>query len=288
VNAATPGASITVYPGHYGSRATGCGLSGTCDCNSAFAPALIVYKDGLTISAVDPNPSATVVESDHPCWSNIQAVVESTAGGLTPTAGTAPAAVLVLANDVTVQGLTFRRPMMEGGSYAAAVVGGLYGGYGLRPGQPLGFGRNTLQGCTIDGGGGPVLDGILIWHSARNRLENNSVLQPARAGVLIYDGWYDPSITLASPSRHNRIVGNRITGGPTDPAAGECLKVGASHELPTDIAWADNAGTHVQGNDCGGSGIAISYSSGTKVFVNNTNVGWTLVESASGVHFNGK
>ena len=71
VNAANPGDTIMVYPGTYGSRRyTSPTPPHWSAPNDQYAPALIVYKNGLTIEAVDPDPSKTIIESTHDWWSN--------------------------------------------------------------------------------------------------------------------------------------------------------------------------------------------------------------------------
>ena len=63
VNTAAPGDTILVYPGTYGSRGSACGWASTeagCGCGDWFAPALIVYKNGLTIQATGTQPKLSL------------------------------------------------------------------------------------------------------------------------------------------------------------------------------------------------------------------------------------
>ena len=101
VNAAAPGDKILVYPGIYGSRQyTSPTPPHWSAPNDQYAPALIVYKDELTIKAVDPDPANTTIETTHDYWSNPVAIQASTGGtwdgsqyvgaGVYPSGGTAP------------------------------------------------------------------------------------------------------------------------------------------------------------------------------------------------------
>jgi len=83
VNAANPSDTILVYPGTYDSRYFVCDpvYPTWCAPNDNWAPALIVYKDGLTIKSVE-GPANTIIQSTHNFWSNAIAVQNSTAGGI--------------------------------------------------------------------------------------------------------------------------------------------------------------------------------------------------------------
>ncbi len=79
VNAASPGDTILVYPGTYDSRQYTT-KPPHYSANDQWAPALIVYKNDLTIEAADPDPSLTIIQSTHNYWSNPVAIQASTGG----------------------------------------------------------------------------------------------------------------------------------------------------------------------------------------------------------------
>jgi parallel beta-helix repeat protein len=182
VNVANPGDTILVYPGTYGSRvfATKPPHWGQ---NDQYAPALIVYKDGLRIEAVDPDPSQTVVETTHDWWSNPVAIQASTGGtwdgieyvgaGVYPTFYTTPNAIAIIASNVTIDGFTIRKPFMGidfwSGFWntAGVIIGGLY------TGDPdhLGSDRNIVMNCVFE----DLWHALYIWHSSGNKIINNMV-----------------------------------------------------------------------------------------------------------------
>ena len=70
VNAANPGDTILVYPGVYNERQFTTPVPPHWGAGDQYAPALIVWKDGLTIQAVDPTPNATVIQTLYNFWVN--------------------------------------------------------------------------------------------------------------------------------------------------------------------------------------------------------------------------
>lgn len=284
VNAANPGDTILVYPGTYGSR---CYTSTPphWSANDQYAPALIVYKDGLTIQAVDPDPANTTIETTHDYWSNPVAIQASTGGtwdgsnyvgaSVYPTFGTAPNAVAIIASDVTIRGFTLRKPYMEvdfGGFWnsAGVMIGGLYAG----DPDHLGSDGNTVQNCVFE----DVWHAVYIWHSSNNMIVNNSV-EPLGdvtnhwAAIEIYDGYNAEQINLGYTSRYNKIINNTI--------ADKGIFVGA-WDPPI---WTDNTGTKVHGNKA--TSIGTGYSSGLKIFSGNAVDSYWAVE-ASDYKFPGK
>lgn len=265
VNAASPGDTILVYPGTYDSRVftTKPPHWGS---NDQYAPALIVYKDGLIIEAVDPDPSKTVIQTTHDWWSNPVAIEASTGGtwdgsqyvgaGVYPTFGTAPNAVAIIASDVTIDGFTLRKPYMGVAWYgfwntAGVMIGGLYAG----DPDHLGSDGNTVRNCVFE----DVWHAVYIWHSSDNKIVNNTVKALGDtdhwAAIEIYDGYNDAQINLGYTSKGNKIINNTI--------ADKGIFVGA-WAPPT---WTDNTGTHVHGNQA--TAIGTGFSSGRKVFSGN-------------------
>jgi len=284
VNAANPGDLILVYPGTYGSR-----IFTTkpphWGFNDQYAPALIVYKDGLTIQAVNPDPAITVIETTHDWWSNPVAIQASTGGvwdgsqyvgaGVYPTFGTAPNAVAIIASNVTIQGFMLRKPYMGvawGGFWntAGVMIGGLYAG---DPGH-LGADGNTVKNCVFEN----VWHAVYIWHSSSNKILNNKV-EPLGsstghwAAIEIYDGYNADQINLGYTSKYNKIINNTI--------ADKGIFVGA-WDPPI---WTDNTGTKVNGNQA--TSLGTGYSSGSKVFSGN-NVDSYWAYQASDYKFPGK
>jgi len=160
VNAAATYDIILVYPGVYDSRIY-TQKPPHWGPNDKHAPALIVYKDGLTIQAVDPDPANTIIQSTHDWWSNPVAIQASTGGiwngsqyvgaGVYPVGGTAPNAVCIIASNVTISGFTLRKPFM-GVSFsgfwntAGVMIGGLYAGDPAH----LGSDDNTVSKCVFE------------------------------------------------------------------------------------------------------------------------------------------
>jgi hypothetical protein len=247
VNVANPGDTILVYPGTYGSRAftTKPPHWGP---NDQYAPALVIYRDGLTIEAVDPDPANTVIETTHDYWSNPVAIQASTGGiwdgsqyvgaGVYPTSGTAPNAVAIIASNVTVRGFTLRKPFMGVAfsgfwNTAGVMIGGLYAG----DPNHLGSDGNTVQNCVFK----DVWHAVYIWHSSDNMVVNNAVealgsITGHWAAISIYDGYNDDQINLGYTSKYNRIINNTI--------ADKGISIGAW--APS--IWTDNTGTKVHSN----------------------------------------
>ena len=285
VNAANSYDSIMVYPGTYGSRVftTKPPHWGPSD---QYAPALIVYKDGLIIEAVDPDPSQTVIETTHDWWSNPVAIQASTGGtwngsqylgaGVYPTFGTAPNAIAMMASEVTIKGFTLRNPFAEddwSGFYntAGVMIGGLYAG----DPDHLGSDGNTIMKCVFK----DVWHAVYIWHSSYNMILNNEVealdFTDHWAAISIYDGYNDAQINLGYSSMYNKIIDNYL--------ANKGIGVGAW--APS--IWTDNTGTKVHGNKLPYGSIGTYYSSGKKVFSGNA-VSSVWVHQASDYKFPGK
>jgi parallel beta-helix repeat protein len=268
VNAANPGDTILVYPGTYGSRVFTT-KPPHWGANDQYAPALIVYKDGLIIKAVDSDPANTIIETTHDYWSNPVAIQASTGGtwngsqyvgaGVYPTFGTAPNAVAIIASDVTIRGFTLRKPFMGVAWYgfwntAGVMIGGLYAG----DPDHLGADGNTVQNCVFQ----DVWHAVYIWHSSGNMIVNNTVKTLGAgtghwAAISIYDGYNDAQINLGYASKYNKIVNNSITD--------KGIFVGAW--APS--IWTDNTGTKVHGNKLPLGGLGVAYSSGSKAFSGN-------------------
>lgn len=285
VNAASPGDIILVYPGTYGSRLyTSPTPPHWTAPNDQYAPALIVYKDGLTIQAVDPDPAKTIIETTHDWWSNPVAIQASTGGtwdgnqyvgaGVYPAGGTAPNAVCIIASNVTIDGFTLRKPYMGVAWYgfwntAGVMIGGLYAG----DPDHLGADNNTVMNCVFK----DVWHAVYIWHSSGNKIINNKVKVLGETGhwaaISIYDGYNDAQINLGYTSKYNKIIRNII--------ADKGIFVGAWEPS----IWTDNKGTKVHANRA--TGIFTAYSKGLKIFSGNI-VDWYGAFEASDYKFPGR
>jgi len=168
VNAATAGDIILVYPGTYGSRYSDCPWSPSCGCGDTNAPALIVYKDNLTIRATG-TAAETIIESTHLCWSNPPAVQRSTNYAVNSIA--APNGVSIIASGVTIEGFTLRSLFAgdAGTNYpntAGIMIGGLYAG----DQSHLGVIGTIVKNCVISGH-----SGIYNWRSSNTLIQKNTV-----------------------------------------------------------------------------------------------------------------
>lgn len=290
VNAANPGDTILVYPGTYGHRQYTSPVPPHWGPGDQYAPALIIYKDGLTIEAVDPDPSKTVIQTTYNFWVN-RALCDGggcTGGGgsiehstgciwnpttkvwdddpmtpgdcVRPKFGTAPNAVAIIASNVTIRGFTIHRPFdYTDGTYntAGVMIGGLYAGYG-GAGETLGFNNNTVENCVFS----DVWHAVYIWHSSGNRIVHNTVeaLDTNHwAAISTYDGYNDAQIGLGNLSENNFIAYNTL--------ANKGIALGAW--APS--TWTSNAGSRVCCNTM--QGVAVTYAHGP-VIVGCNNTPW--------------
>lgn len=271
VNAASPGDTILVYPGTYDSRWFQCPWAPNCSCSDVWSPTVIVYKDNLTIKAVDPDPAETVLQATHTCWSNAIAVQNSTNGGVTGIGGWAPNVVVVVANNATIEGFTFHRPFNCANTNdcfwntAGVFIGSKGAGYQ----DFLGHADGALVQNNIFSN---VWHAVYIWHSQHNSIVWNTVEALGNTGhwaaIEAYDGYSDAQMGWESLSRYNNISCNTLA----DKGIG--LGAWAPATLRT-----DNVGTLVCGNTT--TQVGFSYSDGQKVVGCNSATHWTY--EASGV-----
>jgi len=255
VNAASPGDTILVYPGTYSSRYFECPWAPNCSCSDNYSPALIVYKDDLTIQAIDPDPANTVIQSTHTCWSNAIAVENSTANGVIGVSGWAPNASVIVANDVTIEGFTFHRPFNCASTYdcfwntAGVFIGSKGAGYSDFLGSANGA---TVQNNVFS----DVWHAVYIWHSDHNTIAHNTVEALGDtshwAAIESYDGYDDTQIGYGNLSSYNVICHNAL--------ADKGIGIGA-WAPPT---WTDNTGNLICHNTA--TSIGAYYSAGLKRF----------------------
>jgi len=256
VNAADPGDTILVYPGTYDSRYFVCDWDPNCSGSDLWAPALIVYKDGLTIQSVD-GPSNTIIQSTHNFWSNPYPVEDSTAGGITGISGWAPNAITIVADNVTIDGFTLHRHYE--GTWATRNTAGVFIG-SKGAGYPDFLGN--ANGATVTNNVfSDVWHAVYMWHSSGNQITDNTIAALGNtghwAGISIYDGDSAASIGYGNLSTNNVIARNTL--------ADKGISVGAwAPPIPT-----DNSGTEIVGNTVQGS-IAFYYtaSSGVEILDN--------------------
>jgi parallel beta-helix repeat protein len=278
VNAANPGDTIEVYPGTYGHRQFTSPVPPHWNSGDQYAPALIVWKDGLTIEAVDPDPSQTVIQTTYNFWVN-KALPGGGGGGsiehstgctwnpvtktwdgtcVRPTFGTPPNTVAIIASNVTIRGFTLHRPFdFTDGTYntAGVMIGGLYAG----DSSHLGSNSNTVENCVFS----DVWHAVYIWHSSGNRIVNNTVAALNTnhwAAISTYDGYNDAQINLGYPSENNLIANNTLTN--------KGIALGA-WAPPT---WTSNAGSQVCHNTT--TQVGVTYAHGPVIVGCNTGGFW--------------
>lgn len=281
VNAATPGDTILVHPGTYGERVYTSPKPPHWGPGDQYAPALIVWKDGLTIQAVDSDPANTVIQTTYNWWVN-KALPGGGGGGsiehstgctwnsvtrawdgtcVRPMFGTAPNAVAIIASNVTIRGFTLRRPFdFKDGTYntAGVMIGGLYAGYG-GAGETLGFNNNTVENCVFE----DVWHAVYIWHSSGNRIVHNTIKSLNTnhwAAISTYDGYNDAQIGLGNLSENNFIAYNTL--------ANKGIALGAW--APS--TWTSNAGSKVCCNTT--TSVGVTYAHGPVVVGCNSGGFW--------------
>ncbi len=269
INGASEGNTILVGPGTYGDRDG--------------APPVIVYKDNLTIRAVDPNPANTIIETKLNGMCSIEFVKASTNNQVNYSSG--PNAISIVANYVTIDGFTIRTPnFINSTDYNAAgvMIGGLY------PGQSEYLGKvhhNTIKNCEFK----DLWQAVYIYRSSYNVIEYNHVYPlnttNAWAAITIHDGM---GHVTGETSQYNEILNNILDN------KGISVGAWASEAGESDKASTDITGTRIEGNTCGedlsvnnhvfNGEIQLTYAGGNDVrIVNNKarriiNTGWLTTE----------
>jgi len=268
VNAANPGDTILVYPGTYGPRYSACGWGSNetaCGCGDWNAPALIVYKDNLTIQATG-TAAETIIQSTYQCWSNPGPTERSTNGAVSSV--TAPNGVSVIASGVTIEGFTLRSeyvgdPAKTSTDYpntAGIMIGALYAGDQTH----LGVTGTAVKNCIIYGH-----SGIYNWKASNTTIEGNTITIIADTpypntvngnGVVVWDGWFEG--VFPPTSTGVKILNNNINTCNVDLAhggEGKGIMFGGTDTKNTPCEWcpplnpsdangADQSGMLIQGN----------------------------------------
>lgn len=262
VNAATAeDNTILVAEGYYGTRYSDCPWAPSCGCGDTNAPALIVYKDDLTIQAIG-SAAATIIESTHLCWSNQPAVQRSTNKAVDSIA--APNGVSIISNGVTIDGFTIRSlfagdPGTNYPNTAGIMIGGLYAG----DQNHLGVTDTTVKNCIISGH-----SGIYNWRASDTIIEGNIVRILASDalpntvngnGIVVWDGYFEGIFPPTSTGV--QILNNDISTCNVDitqGGEGKGIMFGGTDSTntdqwnppvnPLDAQGADQSGMFIDGN----------------------------------------
>ncbi len=270
INGASEGNTILVGPGTYGDRDG--------------APPVIVYKDNLTIRAVDPNPANTIIETKLNGMCSIEFVKASTNNQVNYSSG--PNAISIVATYVTIDGFTIRAPGMMYNS-AGVMIGDLF------PGQNNYLGdvhHNTIKNCEFK----DLWHAVYIYRSSYNVIEKNYVhpldTTDHWAAITIHDGM---GHVTGETSQYNEILNNVLDN------KGISVGAWANDGGAADLASTDITGTIIEGNTCGedlsvnnhvfNGEIQLTYAGGYNVrIVNNEarriiNTGWLIADAPNGV-----
>jgi parallel beta-helix repeat protein len=269
INAATAGDTINVCPGTYDPQVniTVPGWGGTYP-----AQGIVVWKDNLTIKAVDPDPANTIISSPLGAWMDwwriqyltggvFTSSTPTLTGGYNPGTSASPNAIMIVKSGVTIDGFTIHaHPSLTGSGYNGSGI--LIGG--VAPGDPnsLGADNNTVKNCVFS----DVWQAVYIWHSSGNQVLKNTVAALGNtghwAGFSIYDGYNTDQINLGHLSKNNIIQGNIL--------ADKGISIGA---WQPPVAT-DNSGTKILDNTVYGN-IAFYYtaSSGMEISGNSVHPG---------------
>jgi parallel beta-helix repeat protein len=250
VNAANPGDTILVYPGTYDSRYSQCPWQPNCSLSDVWAPAVIVYKDGLMLKSVE-GPANTIIQATHAAWSNAGPVERSTNNGVKGVGGWAPNVITIIASNVTIDGFTFHRPKTCSSTNdcfnntAGVFIGSKGSGYSDFLGRAN---NNTVKNNVFS----DVWHAVYIWHSSGDVITNNTIAALGTTGhwaaISSYDGWDDAASTLQPQSINLTITNNTL--------ADKGIALGAW----APATWTSNAGSKVCANTA--TQVGVSYSHG--------------------------
>jgi hypothetical protein len=219
VNAANTGDSIKVYPGIYGHRQFTSPVPPHWGPGDQYAPALIVFKDDLTIEAVDPDPTKTIIQTTYNFWVN-KSLPGGGGGGsiehstgcswnyttkawddapatpgdcVRPTFGTAPNGIAIIANNVTIDGITAISTYPGDNPAGYPNTSGIFIG-ALYAGDPNanGITGTVIKNCVAKGHSGIRLwkapDTVISACVISNDTITIGIVQPA---LEVWDGWCD-------------------------------------------------------------------------------------------------
>jgi len=269
INAASDGDTILVYPGTYDPQIniTVPGWGGTYP-----AQGIVVWKNNLTIKAVDPDPAQTVVQNTLGAWMDwwrIQyltggvwtASPPAQTGGFNPGTSASPNAIMIVKSGTIIEGFT-----IHAHCYAPAIgyngSGVLIGAVAPGVSTNLGANNNTVRNCVFS----DVWQAVYVWHSSGNTIAHNTVAAlgntGAWAGITVYDGYNNTQIGYGNLSENNLIYCNTVADkgislGAWDPAT-----------------WTSIAGSRVLCNTS--TQIGIAYAHGPVYLGCNTGGFWQV------------
>lgn len=274
INAASDHDTILVYPGTYDPQIE---VTPLCWGGHYYAQGIVVWKAGLTIQAIDPDPAHTVIESTFPGWMDwwrIQRLTggqwtgcgPSQTGGYNPGSSAAPSAIMVVEDGVTIEGFTIRStyigdPGQTGHPNSAGVMIG-----GVKAGDIVvdGVHGTTVRDCMISG-----WSAVYNWKSSDTTLDGNAMTNiqtttaPMGSTVNGWGGWNEGDCSRSAIGM--RLLNNTITSIAVEHAVflgGYCN------------GWIDNTDLYIDGNTITSPacGVALWQSGGTnKVMTcNNT------------------
>lgn len=277
INAASDYDTIFVYPGTYDPVVE---VTPPCWGGHYYAQGIVVWKTGLIIHAVDPDPANTVIESTFPGWMDwwrIQILTGGSygtppncfpiTGGYNPGTSAAPSAIMIVKDDVTIEGFTIRStyigdPGQTGHPNTAGVMIG-----GVKAGDTLvdGVDYTTIRNCAISG-----WSAVYNWKSSNTVLEGNIMTNiqtasaPMGSTVNVWGGWNEGDCSRSATGM--QILNNKITSVAVEHAiflGGYCN------------GWIDNSDLYIDGNTIvsPACGVCLWQSGGTnKVMTCNNDV----------------
>jgi len=231
INNAGSGDTILVYPGTYDPQMD---VTPPSWGGHYYAQGIVVWKEGLTIKAVDPNPTKTVIENTLPGWMDAWRIQHLTGGkwtgsgttqtgGYLPSSSAAPSAIMIVANNVTIEGFTIRSTYIGDQNTTSHLntAGVFIGGVSAGDLSSEGIGWAKIRNNIISG-----WSGVYIWKSPGNIIENNTITTippnftlynvPPGSGICVWDGWDQGNSTISSVGtviRNNIITGTPLAGG---------------------------------------------------------------------------
>jgi len=254
INAASDYDTILVYPGTYDPVIE---VTPPCWGGHYYALGVVVWKAGLTIQAVDPDPANTIIRSDPYSvpmgwlsWWMIQILTGGTygtppncfpiTGGYNPGTSAAPSAIMVIKDDVTIEGFTISStyigdPGQTGHPNSAGVMIG-----GVKAGDTVvdGVDGTAIRNCVISG-----WSAVYNWKSSNTTLEGNvmtniqTTTAPMGSTVNGWGGWNEGDCSRSATGM--RILNNAITSIAVEHAVflgGYCN------------GWIDNSDLYIDGN----------------------------------------
>ena len=287
VNAANPSDTIMVYPGTYGSRQFTTPVPPHWGPGDQYAPALIIFKAGLTIKAVDSNPANTIIQTTHDFWSNPSypdggggGAIEHSTGCtwnpgskvwvddpatsgdcVRPTFGTAPNGIAIIANDVIIDGFTAISTYQGDNSLGYPNTAGIFIG-ALYAGDPNAWGitRTVIKNCVAKGH-----SGIRLWKAPNTVISDceifnaETIIGMVQPALEVWDGWCDnPSYPTGGGwcegpnvgSSGLQVLNNKITSY----LNGAAISVGGYYD-----GLMDHSALFIDGNTIDSSGHGIKF-----------------------------